>query len=425
MNRFMILLLVGAPMIGLQARPGARDIRFGNNGVVVTDFTSGADVSYALATDPRGRLVAAGVSSEAGNNALAVARYWPDGSLDATFGAGGKVRVDVTPGDDQGAATDVSPTGRIAVGGYSASPSGGSDAVIAVLLTNGQLDPTFGSNGIVRTDYGGGHSSVGQLAFLPDGRIIVCGQRVVDVNTATEHREFVLARYLTEGALDPSFGEGGLVIADLPLSQIAVAPRGELVAVGNSYDATGSRILLARFSRDGQLDSTFGYAGTVTIDSPIAGYFYNVAVSTGGDILVGGVTPRDAYSYDPAVLRFTRRGELDASFGVGGVATVAGEAESMAVTAIAATPDGGVVAGGFTYGDYPTVSMFAVAAFDRRGWPDRSVGAGRIAVTGIGARAEGRGVAVLHGGDVVLAGFTDASDAWQRDFALVRYERTK
>ena len=424
MKHVNILLLLGASIAGLQAAAGALDVRFGNDGVVLTDFIGGQDVSYALATDPRGRLLAAGVSQGLEGNALAVARYWPDGSLDATFGPGGTVRVDVAPGDDQAAAVGVSPSGRIAVAGYSGFPSGGSDAVIAVLTSDGRLDPTFGSNGIVTTDFGTQYSSIGQLQFLPDGRMVVSGRRVANVDTPTEHSEFVLARYLTDGSLDPSFGVGGLVLPDLPLSQIAIAPGSEVVAVGNPYDATGSRILLARFTRDGQLDPTFGEAGTVATPWPTDAYFYNVALTKSGDILVGGVTPRDANFYDPVVVRFTRRGEIDASFGVGGVATVrVAGSRSMAVMAIAPTPDGGVVAGGFTYGDYPVIASFAVAVFDRRGRPDSTFGSGGLVVTSIGSRAEGRGLALLAGGDIVLAGFSDVPNTWQRDFALARYDR--
>jgi uncharacterized delta-60 repeat protein len=420
-----ILLLLGASMTGLHAAAGALDVRFGNDGVVITDFVGGEDVSYALATDPRGRLLAAGVSQGPEGNALAVARYWPDGSLDATFGTGGKVRVDVTPDDDQAATVGVSPSGRIAIAGISRFPTGQWDAVVAVLTSDGRLDPTFGSNGIVTSDFGTHYSSIGHLQFLPDGRVVVAGSRIANVNTAAERSEFVLARYLTNGSLDPSFGVGGLVIPDLPLSQIAVAPGSEVVAVGNPRDATGSRILLARFTRDGQLDPAFGDAGTVTTPGPTDAYLYSVALTRSGDILVGGVTlRRDASFNDPSVVRFTRRGELDPSFGMGGIATlpVAGD-RSMTVTAIAPSHDGGVVAAGFTYGNYPVKPSFAVAVFDRHGQPDSTFGSGGIAVTGIGSRAEARGLALLAGGDIVLSGFSDAPNRRQRDFALVRYDR--
>ena len=419
------ILLLGASITVLHGATGALDVRFGNDGVVVTDFVGGEDVSYALATDPRGRLLAAGVSQGLEGNALAVARYWSDGSLDATFGAGGKVRVDVAPDDDQAAAVGVSPSGRIAIAGYSRFPSGQFDAVIAVLTSDGRLDPTFGSNGIVTTDFGTHYNSIGHLYFLPDDRIVVAGARVANVDTPTEHSEFVLARYLTDGSLDPSFGIGGLVLPDLPLSEIALAPGSDIVAVGNPYDATGSRILLARFTRDGQLDPAFGDAGTVTTPGPTGAYFYNVALTKGGDILVGGVTARrDANSYDPAVVRFSRRGEIDPSFGMDGVATapVAGD-RSMAVMAIAASHDGGVVAAGFTYGNYPVNESFAVAVFDRHGRPDSTFGSGGAAVTSIGSRAEAKGLALLAGGGIVLSGFSDAPNRNQRDFALARYVR--
>ena len=69
------------------------------------------------------------------------------------------------------------------------------------------------------------------------------------------------------------------------------------------------------------------------------------------------------------------------------------------------------------------IASFAVAVFDRRGRPDSTFGSGGLVVTSIGSRAEGRGLALLAGGDIVLAGISDVPNTWQRDFALARYDR--
>lgn len=414
------MILVGV-VAGLHAAAGALDTTFGSTGVVITDFGS-VDVAYALATAPGGRLIAAGASMGPSGNDMGVARYLSDGRLDVAFGTGGTVRIDAGSPDDRAYAVDVSPSGRIVIGGHTYSATTGFDFVLAALTPAGSLDASFGSDGIVVTNFGSGEEGVSQVKLLPGGKILVAGHRV---NDNSGEREFILARYNQDGSLDTSFADNGWLESDLPLSRIAVRPNGDIVAVGDLVGLDGYRLLLARFTRAGQPDETFGVAGHVTHPVPY-GYarFGTIALSADGRIVVGGDVAAGENEIDVAIARFTRSGQFDPTFGTEGIATARiSWSVYMAVRDVAIQPDGRVVAAGFTYGApfAPHTPSFAVARFDRRGRIDATFGSGGFAVTTIGSRAEANALALLPGGDIVVAGFAEQVGLFWWDFALARY----
>ena len=188
---------------------GAFDRSFGNGGSVVTDFGS-YDHASALAIQLDGKLVAAG--SARGD--FAVARYTTDGTLDSTFGTRGKVvtnfgTVDGSESNEQAYALAIQPDGKIVVVGASDFRSRNDgrhtlrDFAIARYTADGRLDPSFGSGGMVLTDFGDSFSSNAEsVAIQPDGRIVVAGGG---------GGYFALARYSADGMLDTSFGRGGKV----------------------------------------------------------------------------------------------------------------------------------------------------------------------------------------------------------------------
>src|SRR5207244_2135037 len=129
------------------ASPGDLDPSFGTGGQVITPISSGYDAANALVVQPDGKLVAAGHAYNAGNIVFALVRYNADGTLDGTFGSGGKVTT-VIGTASRGTALVLQPDGKLVAAGY--TYNGKSTAFALVRYnTNGSLDTSFGSGGKV------------------------------------------------------------------------------------------------------------------------------------------------------------------------------------------------------------------------------------------------------------------------------------
>ncbi len=188
---------------------GSLDLGFGTNGKVVTSVTNNDDKAYGVVLQQDDKLLVAGYStSSVTGKDLTLIRYNTDGSLDASFGSGGIVTLDVQLGSDD-IAYDLAlqPDGKIVVAGSSDNGSD-QDAFVARFDTEGALDPDFGTNGIVLTDFDGGQSDEIRVVKVHalTGNIIVGGSSIISSALAKP----VVARYLPTGELDSSFETNGI-----------------------------------------------------------------------------------------------------------------------------------------------------------------------------------------------------------------------
>ena len=172
--------------------------------------------------------------------------------------------------------------------------------------------------------------------------------------------------YAAAGDLDPTFGTDGKVITDFSGScgalGVAIQSDGKILTAGVAYDATGNwDFALARYNIDGTLDATFGSDGKVTTE--LGGRFdeaYALALQPDGKIVAAGVARRDF-----AFARYNPDGTLDASFGIGGTVTIDFSGSSDVASAIAIQSDGRIVAAGTTNLDVGReIGDFALARYD-------------------------------------------------------------
>jgi uncharacterized delta-60 repeat protein len=251
---------------------GALDRSFGFRGKVETDF-AGYDYAAArsVAIDAQGRIVVAGAVSGGippNSDDFALARYRPDGSLDPSFGGDGMVTTDFGFGDE-GNAVAIDSQGRIVAAGYAQRhlERGYFPAfALARYRPNGTLDPSFDGDGRVTTHLGR-DAVADSVTVYPQARIVVAG-------IANWHRnegDFGLARYLSNGELDPSFGSGGVVTTKFGrdhrefAGSVAIDSRGRIVAVGGTRAPRGNgNFALARYWPSGNLDRSFSRNGKVT-----------------------------------------------------------------------------------------------------------------------------------------------------------------
>src|SRR5262245_54163007 len=151
------------------------------------------------------------------------------GALDTTFGTGGKVRTSVGPGDSEALALVRQPDGKLVAAGF-ASNGSTDDFALARYNANGTLDTSFGSGGKVLTAIGSSHDGISALVRQPDGKLVAAGWSATAVGQV-----FALARYNPNGSLDTSFGSGGKVTTAIGSSfdlvfALALQPDGKLVA---------------------------------------------------------------------------------------------------------------------------------------------------------------------------------------------------
>jgi uncharacterized delta-60 repeat protein len=183
---------------------------------------------WSLALQPDGKVVAAGKvdqnpPQEGIHSVFGLARYNPDGSLDQSFGSGGKVVTDFFPDSDAAYSVSIQHDGKIVAVG-----------AVAVMRYNpdGSLDASFGSGGKVATPLAHGSQLNAAAAVLqPDGRIVLGG----NVMGALTYN-FALARFNTDGSIDSGFGSGGSVVTEFPGQVLALALEGDgrIVAAGTN-----------------------------------------------------------------------------------------------------------------------------------------------------------------------------------------------
>ncbi len=356
---------------------------FGNGGTVTTNFASYNDFANAVAIQPDGKIVAAGVSLQVTYQAMALARYCPDGTLDngvncgaGGFGIAGEVITAVGGGFSSGFATGLvlQPDGKIVAAGFA-----GANFALVRYCPDGRLDNGincgaggFGVAGIVATGFAGGSAEARALALQPDGKLVVAGGA-----GATTAMDFALARYCPNGSLDdgvhcggPGFGTGGKVTTVLGAGKdeilgVTIQPDGKIVAAGYSAAAANNNdFALARYCADGRLDdgqncggSGFGVGG-ILITTLSAGHdmAFGIALQADRKPVLAGYTT--GLSREFALARYCTDGRLDDGtcggrvFGNGGKVLLDVAPGDDIARALAIQSDGKIVVVGDAGGDF-------------------------------------------------------------------------
>jgi uncharacterized delta-60 repeat protein len=357
------------------------------------------------------------------------------GDLDASFGVGGKAMIDFHQSTDIAEGVALQPDGKLVIVGqtYINNDYSEEDFAVLRLLPDGTPDPTFGVNGRVTTDFPGLAATASSVVVQPDGRIVVAGGAFP---LFTFLGDFVLVRYETDGSLDTSFGTGGIVTTSFPgqgsyAFDLALQPDGKLVAAGtdfvnfSSQQSSNTDFAVARYNPDGSLDATFGSGGKVTTDFELGNDdVFSILVQPDGKLVAVGAATSQVTFYDFAAARYLPDGALDTSFGTGGKVHTdfdnPDDTEFDRAQSAALQPDGKIVAAGFTSFDFGVSQPFALVRWDGRGVLDPSFdGDGRQTID-FGSFAQSAWeVLVQPNGKIVTAGFpsTEESDS---DFLLAR-----
>jgi uncharacterized delta-60 repeat protein len=433
---------------------GILDPTFGvGTGYVKTDLGTSSDAAGTVAVQPWDGKIVVAENSYSGSNAssnlnFTLARYNADGSLDTTFGSGGVVRTDFYGGNDVINAIVFTPDHKIDAVGRAYIPSGKSAGMqigVARYNADGSLDTTFGGGGKVAfaasTALRSSGSSATAAALDPSGRLVMAGSYVVSSRKSAVNNANILARLNPNGSLDASFGSGGVVLGAMGSYSYDTWANLRLVPSGTSYkiDAYGvdqRKDSLAQFNPNGTRDTSFGSGGEVVLGGGGFG-------GGGGTILMafepdGGFVGVNDVNYTTFTL--TR---YDAS---GGVVYEANEDfspllppgttyGSFKISALGVDSSGRVVAAGSEVisGAFPSTRWDSfLARFDgTTGALDGTFGSGGLVLSDFGPfNDEFTSLAIAPDGSIVAAGYdddgsgsVDANGNWiqQKDLLVARY----
>jgi uncharacterized delta-60 repeat protein len=316
------------------------DSSFGTKGVVVTNFaiesankqapgstlTFSTDIINSIAIQKNNYIIAAGSTTlkHAGGN-FALARYTPEGKLDKSFATLGfkAISVSTVLGISKESSDVINrivlqPDGKIIAVGSSTATNPLGNFVVARFNTNGSLDNSFGTKGIVLTNFSSGTNSsqnIGQsLLLLSDGSIIAGGLSTAlsTFNAQNPNYNFALAKYTNKGIPDITFGQKGLVLTAFStvlgtsslsndqLNSLALTPDNLIVAGGTSnVNDPNFDFALAAYNTYGILNSNFGNNGIILTDfKTVLGLGFgstdvitpnsSIAIQKNGNIIAGG-----------------------------------------------------------------------------------------------------------------------------------------
>lgn len=281
---------------------GTHDQSFGNGGIAMFGVGGAQDNAWGSALQPDGKILLTGPAKSGGNYEFGMARLNADGTLDNSFGNGGKVVTPLTGGDDFSWSVALQADGRILLGGRSSTPA----FALARYDANGVLDNTLGAGGLVTTLIGGAACKGRVVMVQPDGKILLGGN-----STLLGTEDFAIVRYNADGSLDQTFGVGGAVVIPVGsgedvLWDLALEPgNGKIILGGYGINPSSGNydFALVRLRANGLPDLTFGNNGILFAD--IGGgndFANNIELQSDGKILMTGAAV--SVSYDVGLARF-------------------------------------------------------------------------------------------------------------------------
>ena len=226
---------------------GSIDTSFGENGFVITSFPdSGSACARAILVQSTGKIVVAGSVTNSGEDItstdIALARYTSAGVLDSSFGVNGLLTTDINYWD-YGLSAGLQRDGKIVIAGLT-NDIGNNDILLVRYSPDGALDSTFGTDGVVTTDFNGSNDEAQKMTIQADSRIVIVG----DTHNSSGESIFAAAKYNQDGSLDTTFGDGGKFSYDFNETEresangVAIQKDGAIVIGGTSLVSRGNTL---------------------------------------------------------------------------------------------------------------------------------------------------------------------------------------
>jgi uncharacterized delta-60 repeat protein len=312
------------------AAAGSLDLSFAGSGAVYADVAGDMDLGHAVAVQPDGKVLAAGLAEFPDGTRLGViARFNPDGSPDVSFGAGGRLLM---PASGPGVVEDITSLlvrgdGTIVAAGVARV---GLTAFAAVRINaDGTLDASFGNGGVALADFSSTFDNAKRVALDADGKVVVIG--LANSQGVGDQGDFGVARFNADGSPDLSFSGDGKATVNFTyaadggldlVNAVAFGPGGTILLGGEVSNLSGPRgaqpevgFGFARLTSDGSLDASFGDGGQLT--NVNGGYVSDLLVNPDGTFFAAGGATGSLL-----LARYHADASPVTRFGAGGVTTV-------------------------------------------------------------------------------------------------------
>jgi uncharacterized delta-60 repeat protein len=386
----------------LFSQSGVLDSTFGVAGKAYTAFPVYDEIGMvSAAVDSSGKIIIAGwmYKFPGTQNLSTMVRYNADGSTDSTFGTAGVVPIDIPGSYDEVHDVAIQEDGKIVIVGAVGNP--GDPGFMVTRYDNlGDLDTAFNGSGYNVTLEEGSYSNA--VLLQHDGKIISGGTQF--------EQDFAIIRYNSDGTLDSSFGQAGIVITDIPygdyqIEDMALQTDGKIIAGGTMfYDGSDPVIAIARYLSSGLLDSTFSEDGIVVISADTAALIcHAIAIQQDGKIILAG--RYNTQNQDLLLMRYLPDGTPDSAFGNGGM-LIQDLALYETFRDVLIQPDGKILCGGDIDTGSPNAADFALFQYNSDGQLDSTFGVNGVAAADFFASGPDYGYQILAqpGGKLVLAG---------------------
>jgi uncharacterized delta-60 repeat protein len=418
---FISFLLLNSMALKSQ-NAGDLDISFNQTGKIRFDFNGLDDDARAVAIQPDGKILVAGITNDSLNTSFGIARYLPDGTLDTSFDTDGYASINI--GGNRQGCTEIllQPDGKIILVGL--NDDGVTTGVEIVRCNaNGSLDATFGTNGAVISNFPNAKMYAMAAALQSDGKIVVACFQVIGFSA-----DIAVVRYTSSGVLDTTFDTDGLVslnysMMDRP-TDIIIQPDQKIV-VGCEYvdGNSNGNFLLVRFNTNGTLDPSFDNDGIVDSAFPNNSGCLGIAIQADGKIVAVGHGSNDPQYSAVAVARYTTNGSLDTTFNHNGLLVHSIGLRSSQAESVLIQPDGKIVVGGTS--DVGTTADtdwdFALLRLTSAGSIDNTFSSDGMQTTSFGIGEDNiKKMALQADGKIVAIGFSTDS-LFVKDFAIARY----
>ena len=432
MNKFTLRLYYAALILAFLAASetvlaGSSDLdrTFGGDGKVTTTMGVGAAEIQKIVIQPDGKVIAVGYAQNTGSSVrqFALSRYRPDGSLDTTFGSGGRVFTTIAGGDAYANDVAIQPNGRIVVVGMIDSGSRYSSAVVRY-NANGSLDTSFSGDGTLVYNYDATSNDYATSVVLqPDGKVLVSSYSIVLIGNTPVY-SFFIARLGSSGALDTTFNNTGKTLGEFGTFttgnvKIGLQPDGKIVAAGPGGNGSSIDFAAIRFNTNGSFDGSFGSGGRVYTnfngnDVPRA-----LAMMPDGRFVIAGYS---GTSGDTSLMlvRYTAAGGMDTTFGFAGFVVQNVTEFNDTVEGVTVQPDGETVAVGRAGLSVANNEML-IARYRQNGTGDSTFGANGVKTIAFGSGDDiGYTVAIQPNGRIVTAGSAEVQST-APSFAIARF----
>ncbi len=389
---------------------GMLDTTFGTGGKVTTDL-GGDDIGRAVAVDSNDKIIVAGEFNSGGSGDFALVRYNIDGNLDNLFGNSGMVITDIGA-DDRGRAVVIDSNGMIIIGGDSLVAA--SDFAVARYNNIGVLDALFNGVGFVTTDFDNRAEPAMDVIIDLNGKIVTAGF----AHNGTDY-DFGIVRYNSDGSLDTSFNTNGMVTTDLGgddrISGVGIDSNSKIVVVGRSGSISDYDFAVVRYNGDGTIDTSFGVNGVVIIDlGGTDDRGREITFDSSGRIVIVGRS-NGAGNNDFVVMRFNNDGSPDTTFGANGVVItdIGGNDRGRAVVI---DSNGRIIVLGTS--DSQGDNDFTVLRYNSDGSLDTTFDTNGIVAIDFGGDERGVDIALDSIGMIIVAGRSDTGSG--NDFSVAR-----